>query len=230
MNESKREDFLSVREAKEKDAAKRRESMAMRTQYAKQVKEVEKELIKMQKTEEKTQFDMRHDDWISEKEYKDMEASKRRESLASRLDTWREHRALDAAEKDADLNQLIEDIHARRSDWEARNQDKAEQKRRERESIANRLDKWREETAQLRLTEIEKAEAEAYEFELRSQEREDVVNYQKQLADDRRESLAYRLASAREDKNWERGQLALLAIAAEESRQLEAEDRACVAA
>ena len=42
--------------------------------------------------------------------------------------------------------------------------------------------------------------------------------------------MSHRLASAREDKNWERGQIALLAIAAEESRQLEADDRANVLA
>ena len=76
----------------------------------------------------------------------------------------------------------------------------------------------------MKLTKLEEAEAAKYEYELRSQEHKDVQSYKLKCQEERRQSLAHRLASAREDKNWERGQIKLLAIAAEESRELEAEN------
>ena len=77
----------------------------------------------------------------------------------------------------------------------------------------------------MKLSKIEEAEAAKYNYELRAQEHEDVESYKLKCQEERRQSLAHRLATAREDKNWERGQIALLAIAAEESRELQAEDR-----
>lgn len=217
-----------MREAKQKEAAKRRESMAVRTETARAIKEVEQDLEEKTKEEELDIMNLRYDSWVSEKEYKKMESSKRRESLAGRLDIWRQHKHIETDEKLDELNQSIEEINLRRDDWTARNEYKKDQDKKTRESIADRLNKWREENAQIKLSKTEQMEAERYDFELRAQEHLDVTNYKAQLEIERRESLAYRLASAREDKNWERGQIALLAIAAEESRQLEEEDRACV--
>jgi hypothetical protein len=131
--------------------------------------------------------------------------------------------------REQELETSISDLNLKREDWKSVQEYKVNESKKERESIQSRLEKWRAEKSQEKLSKTEETEAAAYEFELRRQEHEDVINYKSKLEHDRRQSLAYRLDSARKDKDWERGQATLLALAAEESHRLEEEDRAAVA-
>lgn len=230
LNQSKREDMLAVREAKKQAEMKRRQSMAAKTEVARQIKEVESNIAMEAKEQEKSLLDFRYSAWVGEKEYKKNEEAKRRESMVGRLDAWRTHKSMDNELKQREHHENIEYLDSKRLDWQSRNEMKSQEALDRRQSLALRLQTWRDQNAQIKLSKIEEAEAERYNNELKAQEREDVLNYKQQCNEDRRSSLAHRLATAREDKNWERGQAALLAIAAEESRQLQAEDIANLAA
>lgn len=230
LSQSKREDAQAVRDAKKQEEMKRRQSMATRTEVARNLKEVEHDLELVNKEEERSLLDFRYASWQDEKQYQKQEEAKRRQSIAARLDSWREQKQIDDDIKSDEFQDAIDNFSMRRQDWQARNEAKAQAEIDRRASIAARLQKWRDENAQMKLTKLEASEAEKYNQELQAQEREDVLNYKLKCQEERRQSMSHRLASAREDKNWERGQIALLAIAAEESRQLEADDRANVLA
>ena len=202
--------------------------MAMRTEAARKAKEIDQDIKIDEKQQEKSLLDFRYSAWTCEKEYKSNEAAKRRESMAGRLDVWRQHKDFEENKRNAEHEDSLSDLNKRREDWLEIQLKKKEIAQQERNSIRKNLDQWREETKLMNLTEKEEAEAASYEFQLKTQEREDVLNYKKKLEEERRQSLAFRLEAARSDKDWERGQATLLAIATEESRHLDQEDRACV--
>jgi len=120
--------------------------------------------------------------------------------MAGRLDTWRKQRSIQEEQEAQELEAKIEDLNLKREDWKCVKQSKEDQTKKERQSIQDRLEKWRAENAKAKLSEAEAAEARTYEFELKTQEREDVMNYRAKLDNDRRQSLAYRLDCARKDK------------------------------
>lgn len=223
--------------------------MVGRTEAARKLKETEKALEEERKDQEKSLIDFRYTAWCGEKEYKKKEvldaemtlifdckiiclqyqSQRRRESIAQRLDSWRNQKKIEESQREQELDSSITDFNLKQEDWRCVQEYKANESKKERESIQARLEKWRAENAQQKLSKAEESEASAYEFELRRQEHEDVLNYKSKLEQDRRQSLAYRLDCARKDKDWERGQATLLALAAEESRRLDEEDRAAVA-
>ena len=120
--------------------------------------------------------------------------------MAGRIDTWRKQKALQESQEAAELDTQISDFNIKREDWKCVSDYKKALAENKRQSIQGRLEKWREENAQAKLTKQEEDEARAYEFQLKTQEREDVLNYRAKLDNDRRQSLAYRLDCARKDK------------------------------
>ena len=73
--ESKKEDFHAMKEAKKKDASRRRDSMAARTEAARRIKEAEEQMDSNVKEEEKSLLDFRYTAWVGEKEYKKKEVT-----------------------------------------------------------------------------------------------------------------------------------------------------------
>ena len=68
-----------MREAKKQEDMKRRQSMANRTEAAKQMKEVEHDLHLDNMEQERSRLDFRYTSWQDEKEYKKQEEMKRRQ-------------------------------------------------------------------------------------------------------------------------------------------------------
>jgi hypothetical protein len=71
--ESKKEDFHAVKEAKQKESSRRRDSMVGRTEAARKVKDTEKVLEEEKKNQEKSLLDFRYTAWCGEKEFKKKE-------------------------------------------------------------------------------------------------------------------------------------------------------------
>lgn len=120
--------------------------------------------------------------------------------MAGRLDVWRKQKQLQEAKEASELEAKIADLNIKRDDWKDVQEHKQHLKEEEKLSIQERLAQWRAENAKAKLTHAEEVEAAAYDFELRTQEREDVQNYKAELEHGRRQSLAYRLECARKDK------------------------------
>jgi hypothetical protein len=115
--ENRRLDFLAVREAKHIDASKRRESLVMRGETARQHKAASEELSRKAEEEERSRLDFRYELWKDREVEKSTRSKRDRESLAFRLDMWRTQKS--AADETTILrsNQEIADITARREDW-----------------------------------------------------------------------------------------------------------------
>ena len=81
LAQSRREDFEAVREAKKKDDMMRRQSMANKTEAAKQEREVQQDLDLKKKEQEIRDLDFRYTSWQDEKEHKMQEEMNRRQRL-----------------------------------------------------------------------------------------------------------------------------------------------------
>jgi hypothetical protein len=217
----RRTDFLQMRQAKAREDQSRRESMANRGIAAQMQREAEEKLAKKAAEEEAALLETRHLNWEDDHKFKQEQEQRRRLSVAGRLDNWREQKQ--AGEKE--LSTIKENerdlLQTRQLDHQDMQQYKKQLVQRDRQSLAGRLQKWREQKEDPGV----KVMAAALERELQEQANEDVKNYQLKLEHQRRESLAYRLEKARKDKTFEAGQHALKRIVEEEERKLQEYDR-----
>lgn len=217
----RRTDFLQVRQAKAREEQNRRESMANRGLTAQQHREAEERMAKQAAAEEAALLEMRQKNWKDDNDAKKLAEQQRRLSIAGRLDHWREQKTVEQSQLNSTRQQTVELFQTRRLEHQDVQQYKKELIQRDRQSLAGRLQKWREEKVDPGI----QAVADQIERELQEQAHEDVKNYRAKLEQERRESLAYRLEKARKDKTFEAGQKALSQIVEEEERKLQEYDR-----
>jgi hypothetical protein len=154
--------------------------MAAKTEVARQIKEVESNIAMEAKEQEKSLLDFRYSAWVGEKEYKKNEEAKRRESMVGRLDAWRTHKSMDNELKQREHHENIEYLDSKRlgktihflsfwstasmmilisqmsiADWQSRNEMKSQEALDRRQSLALRLQTWRDQNAQIKLSKIE---------------------------------------------------------------------------
>ena len=222
---SRRINFLSAREAKKAEELRKRESLATRGVKASFDRKVDEVIANNEKFLERDIIDARLENRIDECNQKYLEKIRNRQSLANRLDVWRMQRTLVQEEEYEEQQSRVEECRVRQEDWQDIQRYKETQAKRDRESLAGRLQKWKEEkefTGHLRSQEHE---AEQIERELAQQELEDIHEYQEDSKRKRKQSLAYRLDKARKDQDFEKGQLALQQAYQEEELQMKTIDR-----
>jgi hypothetical protein len=217
----RRTDFLQMRQAKAREEQSRRESMANRGIAAQAQREAEEKLAKKAAEEEAALLETRHLNWEDDHKFKQEQEQARRLSVAGRLDHWREQKQVGEKELCTIKENERELLQTRQLDHQDMLQYKKQLVQRDRQSLAGRLQKWREQKEDPGV----KVMAAALERELQEQANEDVRNYQLKLETQRRESLAYRLEKARKDKTFEAGQHALKRIVEEEEHKLQEYDR-----
>jgi hypothetical protein len=105
-------------------------------------------------------------------------------------------------------------------DWKDIQSYKENQAKHDRESLAGRLQKWKEETELEAKQRRQQEEVDQINRELAFQEYEDMRAYERQMRENRRQSLAYRLDKAKKDKDFEKGQQALQQACYEEEVRL----------
>jgi hypothetical protein len=200
---------------------RRRDSMMGRTEMARKHREVEQEMERQAAKEEAALLETRQFNFQDDAKARLEEEQQRRMSMAGRLDHWREEKRAAQTEVYATRECEKDLLRSRQLDHQDMQEYKKSLVVRDRQSLAGRLQKWREQKEDPDV----KVLAAAVERELQEQELEDVRAYRLKLEQERRESLAYRLEKARKDKTFEAGQTALKAIVEEEERKLADFDR-----
>lgn len=225
LHTSRRLDALQMREAKKEEEARKRESMCNRTISAQEQKRIAEELAQKKKEEELSFLEARKQNWEDDLNTKKREEERRRDSVAFRLDEWRQQKSVEEELNRSMEHQELDLIHTRHADWKDVQAYKEEEDRRRRESLAFRLDKWREEKSLEQKSKEQEELAKEIENELCRQAREDVETYRTEQKESRRQSLAYRLDKARKDRDFEEGQKALRQVVLEEEKRLNDLDR-----
>ncbi len=159
-------------------------------------------LDKSHKDEELGYLNFRKMAWENERDYKLEEARKRRESTAGRLDKWRDERKTEKEEQE--IKQLEERslFEIQWKDWRDVEEYKRKQCAKNRESLAGRWNKFRQDRAYENQVQNELQEAREYEAELKDQAMEDMRKYEQKLREERRQSFALRLEQARRDHSY----------------------------
>jgi hypothetical protein len=212
----RRTDVLQNRSAKMADDIKRRESMAGRGVASKMQREVELQMIAEEKDEVSELMKTRHMNWEDDRHGKQTADQMRRMSVAGRLDEWRDQKKVSEqtlhSQKQFDKNLL----HTQKLDHDDVLGYKKDLVKRDRMSLAGRLQKWREERVDPGI----QFAADAIERELQQCAYEDVQEYKLTLRAQRRESVAFRLDKAKEDKTFEAGQKAIAKVVHDEEQRL----------
>eukprot|EP00607_Mallomonas_marina_P000456 CAMPEP_0182439174 /NCGR_PEP_ID=MMETSP1167-20130531/86276_1 /TAXON_ID=2988 /ORGANISM="Mallomonas Sp, Strain CCMP3275" /LENGTH=405 /DNA_ID=CAMNT_0024632815 /DNA_START=138 /DNA_END=1356 /DNA_ORIENTATION=- len=150
---------------------------------------------------------------------------KSRQSIASRLDTWRRHHEHERERRKARQLEVHLEVEERKKDQEDVIKYNTNEREREREDVCFRLDEWRRMKRYEEQGEKEREEAASYEIELRAQESKDVMEYQKQLEKSKRESLVYHADKYRAEKEREEKMKLLEQERVNEDKAMEASDR-----
>lgn len=222
---SKRIDAISVQCAKKVDEERRRESLIGRGKIHLKHREITSELAKREAEEDRSLLEFRHEAWKKSQEAKVEKYERDRQSIAGRLDSWRDQRVVQKGLEDKEFDSYTDTMTSRRNDWTDIQSYKQSLARRDRQSLAGRLDKWREEKCIEARRREQVAEAREYEAELQRQAMEDLRAYESTLQSSRRDSLAYRLEKARQDKSFEEGQQIIQASIEAEERRIQDLDR-----
>ena len=222
--EMRRQNFLRLKEVKQAQENENKKVMALKTIQAMEQRDVTAQIMESEKTLENERLSVRRQNWEDDRSAKEKQRQIRRESLAERLDAWRTEKATDAAQLDKTHQKELEDLDQRHEDWRAVQSFKQEEIVSRRQSLAGRLDKWREEKKLLSVQAQQAEEARLLELELRHAEQEDVNSYRSQLENERRASLTARLDKARADADHEEGQKAMAMELDQESRRLAEQD------
>lgn len=222
--ESRRIGFLEARNAAKESERNRRQSLISRAQVSAKHREISKKMEKEKIEEEKGLLEFRKEAFIGKIEFEKEIQESRRRSLVGRLDKWRSEKRMEELAKKDELHQQNVEAEIKTQDWLDIQEYKKNIAQRERESLEKRIQKWREERTIEAEAMAKKAEEEQMERELFAQECEDVMIYQEQQEALRRQSLAYRLAVGRRDRDWEEGVEANAALIKIQERQILAEE------
>mmetsp|Transcript_5230 Transcript_5230/g.8620 ORF Transcript_5230/g.8620 Transcript_5230/m.8620 type:complete len:600 (-) Transcript_5230:154-1953(-) len=225
-------DILAVRKEMHEDDNKakeimkqsRRQSLLGRLDTWRAQRQVES--AQQQQQQEELQLDIiqRHEDWLDIQEAKKDYKERARQSVLWRLDKWRETKDIEMQE--AITKQLAEDT-ARElflQEYEDVMQYKQEQEDLRRQSLAYRLDHASREKEWERGEQyVQQAEMEN-EYKIKAEDRADIARYKKQLDEDRRASLAFRLEEQLKDKEFYAGQTANEKMILAKDNELKLED------
>lgn len=222
---SRRLDALQLRDAKREEEQRKRESLCNRTLMAQEQKRIAEELEQKKREEEAALLETRKLNWEDDIGKKQKEEQERRQSIAGRIEEWRKQKNVEMEMQREQEHHELDLIHTRHADWKDVQSYKDELERRKRESLAFRLDKWREDRNLDQKSKEQEDLAREMEAELTREANEDVENYRKTQKEARRQSLAYRLDKARKDRDFEEGQKALSQMVQEEENRLNALDR-----
>ena len=217
---SRRMDSLQVREAKKIDEERRRESLAGRNRQAKVEREQTELLQQIRKEEEQRLLEFRYDSWKDASAEREAHAKRSRDSMAFRLDSWRNQRSVDSEQTAQEQEVAQLEFEMRHDDWLELQRYKTLVSEKSRQSVAGRLEQWRQER---RVDETQRTQEQAaleLELELRQQELADLAELRAVQAMTRRMSLAHRLDKAREDRTVEEGVRAAELLLQEEERRL----------
>ncbi len=175
------------RKVKENQRRSRRESLSGRLDAWRSQRAVEKKLQDNENQRVLDQLNSRHDDWQAVQAYKNDEASQRRQSLAGRLDKWRAERkqcseqqeqAEEAQQLERELkNAEIEDIKKHHASLASNR----------RESLAQRLDKARQDHDKEQAQQAVRKELEDEARRIAEQDREDVRKHKSMVLAARRQ-------------------------------------------
>lgn len=223
--ESRQVDFLAVKDFQNAEDEKRRESLMMRGIESKRKKLVKAEIESRSADEERDLLDTRRQAWINEQEAKKEETKRKRESIVGRLDAWRNQKAIENEIKNIEVETKADMFFTREQDWRDIQDYKSNQTKKERESLAGRLEKWRRDKAHDNWVKSEDDEAAEIEKELKEQCIEDLRKYEESLKEDRRKSLAYRLDKSKKDNDFTQGQKSLKDFIEKEEIRLREQDR-----
>jgi hypothetical protein len=221
----RRIDALEVKQSKLAEKNNRRESMVNRGHIAKSHLRITAENKREKAAEEKSLLESRHLAWVDTKNARALEAAKERESLANRLEENKLNKSFEEDVKIEKQKELQDSFTIRHENWLDVNNYKQQLVKKGRESLAGRLDKWREEKNYDEKLKADKQEADEYEQLLNMQAIEDMKSYEEKQVANRKQSLCYRLDKHRQDKDIERGQLALQAAIKEEELRIAELDR-----
>jgi hypothetical protein len=223
--ETRRVAFLEARNAVKENESNRRQSLVNRGKIANYQREVGKKMEKDKLNEEKDMLEFRREAFIEKKEFEKEIVQSRRRSLVGRLDEWRATKQTEA-EVEAQAKEAVSaEAHIKTQDWLDLQEYKHTLAERERESLEARLEKWREEKTVEVEARSKEAEEEQMERELFAQECEDVLEYREEMEASRRQSLSYRLAVGRRDRDWDEGVEANKAVICLQERQVLMEER-----
>ena len=227
--ESRRLDALEVKEHKMREAEARRQSMAARGEEFQRQRETQSALDQQRRDEEVSLLESRREGREEAKAYMEKERKNRRESLAGRLNVWRQHKTASEEEAMNKRDEEIERLEARRADWMQAEAARKEELHDQRVEISNNLDKWREEKALEAAWKAEDDDKATIERELQAAELDDVRCFKEHLQDQRRQSLAFRIDKHRADAAYEQNQLEIKRQIASEEARLAEQDREDVA-
>lgn len=223
--ESRRIAFLETRSAVKELESSRRQSLVNRGLTSAKQRDVTKKLKEDKLQEERDVLEFRREAFVDKKEFEKSIQENRRRSLVGRLDQWRNEKQLEESTKKREIETMHAEAEVKTQDWLDLQEYKKALAQKERESLEQRIQKWREERTLESEAKAQQAEQEQIERELFLQECEDVILYREQLEASRRQSLAYRLAVGRRDRDWEEGVEANQAAIQMQERQIIATDR-----
>jgi hypothetical protein len=177
----------------EKDEARRsRESLAGRLDQWRAQRTVEDRMDGERSEEDRSLLHSKHANWVDANEHKKHLDTKRRESLAFRLDEWRRQKQEEAKDNS-------EKSEAERIEWELKQQEAEDvQTYREvckasrRESLAVRLEKARSDAGVEEALRQQQAILEEEEYRLKDSDHAAVSKYHAEQDAARRKSLAFR--------------------------------------
>lgn len=200
---SKQIDSLDIRQAKKLEEGRKRESLVFRGKHFQQQKIIQHQLAQKAHDERQDQIEVRLQNWIDDKNSKNMEERAKRDSMAGRLDEWRMQKS---AEKNKSPETDMLDVLTRSQDWKDVKSAKELDAMVERTTIANRVQKWKEEKQLDALKQLEEAKAREGEFDRQRQDIADVRAYAETMQQQKRLSMAYRLDKAAKDANYDKAQ------------------------
>ena len=144
--------------------------------------------------------------------------------MTRRINAWKEQQHKQQQLVETDKQEIKGQLQSAAEGWQDVNAYKAREADDRRQSMAGRVDKWKDDKAIETAISAEQQEAENISMELRSAAWKDEQAYKKKLQMDRRASMASRVEKAKVDADWERGQATLMALAVEEAHRIAAED------
>jgi hypothetical protein len=205
--ETKRLNYLDVREAKKEAKEKNRESLIFRANESKKIKNITLKLQDEKNNNEKTSILMRKENYYTEKNYKILNNIKEKKNLLLDIQNFKKYKDYkqDINEQKNFENNLS--ISLRYEDWKSLQQYKENEKKLKRVSLQCRLDKWREEKEFDATMKIKQEEVDEMEKKIKMQEVEDVKRYKETIKQKRRKSLVFRLEEAKRHENYEKGNI-----------------------
>jgi len=134
------------------------------------------------------------------REEKEQSIRQDRQSITERLSEWRDQRKKEEEQDSVDKEYQTYILEMRRLDWCDVENYKKKQDQMRRESVAFRLDEWRQHKTLDAQKEAEENEVKEYEALLKQQEREDIIEYQEMMTSQRKQSLLFRMEKHKQEK------------------------------